>query len=77
MSSKPKTIAAAEKRVIKSEITSLRKAVRKILADRKQAQSAILREIRGLERKYTKITNSCRRESEAATRRIAILEGRL
>ena len=77
MPAKKTTIATAEKRIIKAEISITRKALRKIVADRKKEQRRIAGEIRKLERCYTKATNSCRRESEAATRRIAILEGRL
>ena len=77
MPAKKTTIATAEKRVIKSEIAVTKKAIRKIESDRKKEQLRIIGEIRKLERGYTKSTNSCRREMATATRRLAILEGRL
>lgn len=77
MSTKKTTIDAAEKRVIKAEISTHKKALRKVDSDRKKEQTRILGEIRKQERLYTKITNTCRREGKAICRRLAILEGRL
>lgn len=77
MPAKKTTIATAEKRVLKAEIAATKKALRKIESDRKKEQLRIIGEIRKLGRGYTKSTNACRRESATATRRLAILEGRL
>lgn len=77
MPAKKTTIATAEKRVIKAEIAATKKALRKIESDRKKEQLRIIIQIRKLERGYTKATNACRRESATATRRMAILQGRL
>ncbi len=71
------TNAAAEKRVLKAEIATWKKAARKVAADRKKEQSRITTEIRKLERLYTKTTNACRSAEKNIFRRIAILEGRL
>lgn len=77
MSAKKTTIAAAEKRVITAEISTLKKALRKVDADRKKEQSRITTEIRKLERLYTKNTNASRTAGKGIIRRLAILEGRL
>lgn len=77
MPTKTTTLATAEKRVIKAEISTLKKAVRKVDADRKKEQSRITTEIRKLERLYTKNTNASNRAKASAIRRLGILEGRL
>jgi DNA-binding transcriptional regulator GbsR (MarR family) len=77
MPAKKTTIQAAEKRVIKAEIATLKKAFRKVDADRKKEQSRITTEIRKLERLYTKNTNASRTACLTILRRLAILEGRL
>jgi DNA-binding transcriptional regulator GbsR (MarR family) len=77
MPAKKTTIQAAEKRVIKAEIATLKKAFRKVDADRKKEQSRITTEIRKLERLYTKNTNASRTAGLTILRRLAILEGRL
>jgi len=79
MATKPKTttIAAAEKRVVKAEITTLKKAVCKIKKDAATETNSILRAHKLLDRQYLSICKATTRETKAATRRIAILEGRL
>lgn len=77
MPAKKTTIAAAEKRVIKAEIATLKRASRKVDADRKKEQGRITTEIRKLERLYTKNTNASRNAGKTILRRLAILEGRL
>ena len=78
MSTKPKTtIAAAEKRVLKAEITTLKKAVRKVQQDARAEANNIARAHKALDRKYLRLLNACKRETKAATRRISILQGRL
>lgn len=77
MPAKTTTIATAEKRVIKAEIATLKRASRKVDADRKKEQGRITAEIRKLERLYTKNTNASRNAGKTILRRLAILEGRL
>ena len=77
MPAKKTTIASAEKRVIKAEISTLKRAARKVDADRKKEQRRITTEIRKLERLYTKNTNASRTAGLGILRRLAILEGRL
>ena len=77
MPAKTTTIATAEKRVIKAEIATLKRASRKVDADRKKEQQRITTEIRKLERLYTKNTNASRNAGKTILRRLAILEGRL
>lgn len=77
MPAKNTTIATAEKRVIKAEIATLKRASRKVDFDRKKEQRRIANEIRKLERLYTKNTNASRNAGKAILRRLAILEGRL
>ena len=77
MPAKKTTIATAEKRVIKAELSTLKKAVRKIEADHRTEQTRINKESRNLERLSIKSTNASQRAKSTAVRRIAILEGRL
>jgi predicted nucleic acid-binding Zn-ribbon protein len=74
---KAKTLAAAEKRVIKNEISTLKKAVRRITSDCLKEADRIDRERKHLDRQYTRIAKAFNRETNAANRRLAILEGRL
>ena len=71
------TIAAAEKRVIKNEITTLKKALRRITSDSVKEAKRIDLARKELDRRYIRVAKSYDRESKAACRRIAILEGRL
>ena len=77
MPAKKTTIATAEKRIIKAEISTLKRAARKVDADRKKEQRRITTEIHKLERLYTKNTNASRTAGKTILRRLAILEGRL
>jgi len=77
MPAKPRTIAAAEKRVITHEISTLKKAARKIIADDSKEQKRLLAEERKLTRLSFLSVRAKDREIKAITRRIAILEGRL
>ena len=71
------TIAVAEKCVIKNEITTLKKALRRITSDSVKEAKRIDRARKDLDRQYIRVAKSYDRESKAASRRIAILEGRL
>lgn len=71
------TIATAEKRVIKHEIATLKKAQRKVVSDRKKEQNRITREIEKLDRQSLNVSKATAREFERITRRIHILQGRL
>ena len=77
MSTKPKTIAAAEKRVIKNEISTLKKTVRKMDSDLRKFITATQRARKALDRQSIRAATSHKRETAAATRRIGILVGRL
>lgn len=77
MSTKPTTIAAAEKKVIKSEISTLKRALRKINSDTAKEHKRIATVRRQLDRDAARLTRAHTSETAAATRRIAILQGRL
>lgn len=74
---KSKTIAAAEKRVIKKELTGLKKAVRQITAASIKEAKRIDRARKELDRQSHRNAAAFNRETAAANRRIGILEGRI
>ena len=74
---KKPSIAAAEKRIIKAEISTLKKAIRKMDSDFSKFIKSTTRARKELDRKQARATTSLARETSAAKRRIGILEGRL
>lgn len=74
---KNKTIAAAEKRIIKTEISTLRNTIRKMDSDFGKFIKADARARKDLDRRHARATTAHTRETSAAKRRIGILEGRL
>lgn len=77
MPTKPTTITAAEKRVIKAELRTCKQSLRKVQKDCVAEDGRISREIRKLETARKKLSSTYSRESAAICRRMAILEGRL
>jgi Skp family chaperone for outer membrane proteins len=77
MPAKPKTIASAEKRQIKAEISTRRKSLHKIQKDCVAEETRLSREIRKIEGRRKKLSKAYERESSAICRRISILQGRL
>lgn len=71
------TIAAAEKRSIKSEISTLKKAHRKIDSDFIAEDKRIGREIQKLKTQHLRALKSTRLEMHKITRRLSILQARL
>jgi hypothetical protein len=74
---KKQTIATAEKRVIKAEISTLKRAAKKISADTTKEYRRIIKAHHALDRETQRISKSCDRETAAINRRLAILTGRL
>ena len=74
--SKP-SITTAEKRQIKSELSTLRKASRKLIDDHKAARKMIARQQREIDLKTKRLIKSEASEMAAINRRTAILQGRL
>lgn len=71
------TIRTAEKRVIKHEMSTLRKAARKVATDIRQERKKLFSAQRQIELSFARLN---RRETSALSnigRRISILEGRL
>jgi hypothetical protein len=77
MSAKPKAVSAAEKRQIKSEIATRKKALRKVATDCRRERKAYAALRRQWEIKIKRLDNSEAREIAKNNRRIAILEARL
>lgn len=77
MPAKKTSISTAEKRVIKAEIKTLKRAVRKITSDSVIEAKRIDRAREELDRQYLRVSKSYDRETKSACRRISILEGRL
>lgn len=67
----------AEKRVIKAEIYTFKKSLRKVQKDCVAEEARLSREIRKLESIRKKLAATYSRESAAICRRLAILQGRL
>lgn len=74
---KQTTLAAAEKRQLKSELSALAKALHKVAADRKRETSRLTKEIRRLERLRARATQASDAAEIRISRRRAILHGRL
>jgi hypothetical protein len=74
---KNKSLAAIYKRQIKTELTTLKKAARKVIADHKAARKLITRQQREIDLKTKRLIKSESLEMAAINRRIAILQGRL
>ena len=77
MPAKTTTIRSAEKRVIKAEIRSLKKARREIVSSYLKESKRITADARKAARSFAQVTKSMRRESASVDRRISILQGRL
>ena len=79
MTTKPKnkTIAAAEKRVIRQELKGLRIAEKKIARDTANELRRIDREVSKLHKAAARVRKTWDREDTQIHRRIAILEGRI
>ncbi|MEI6169340.1 MAG: hypothetical protein WCS52_19325 [bacterium] len=71
------TIATAEKRVIKAEITTLRKALRKVALDcKRETRKGVLAKGK-IDKEIKRIAAILKRETAAVYRRLSILQGRL
>lgn len=77
MPAKKTTIAAAEKRVIKAEIATMKRNLRKVHSDCRRERKAYGQLLRQWDTKLKRLNKTEARELASATRRIAILEGRL
>ena len=77
MPAKKTTIATAEKRVIKAEIATLKRASRKVASDHIAAHKKLAAEQRRINRDFARLDRSEQRAGSAIARRLAILEGRL
>lgn len=74
---KATTIAAAEKRTVKHEISTLNRALKKLRSDFRKEHRKSAAAMRKLELHTARLSRSEIRESAAITRRLAILSGRL
>jgi hypothetical protein len=77
MSAKKSTIATAEKRVIKAEIATHKKAWNKVFKDCSTARRKLFAEKLKIDRELKRIDKAQERERLTICRRIAILQGRL
>jgi len=77
MPSKETTLATAEKRVIKAELTTLQKALRKVASDCRRARKVQTEIQRKSKLKLARLEKSESSLTTHITRRIAILEARL
>jgi hypothetical protein len=81
MPAKPKNIASAEKRQIKTEMKTIARAHKKMLTDSIKAANQATKELMAAKRKYDvtikRIDTAVPRETAKIERRMAILEGRL
>lgn len=71
------SISSAEKRQIKSELATLKKAARKVVSDHKAARKLIAKQQREIDLKTKRLIKSEALEMAAINRRTAILQGRL
>ena len=78
MPTKPKTtIAAAEKKTIRAELTALKKERRKTLANEKAACARLHRERVRVGKLLDNVSRNTTRDTLRIDRRISILQGRL